>query len=274
MAALTILPFAIYHVDGFYISGFLKQQTNFRFFPNLWFDPYTYLRWENNIDKVFVLGLFLIGLFGTLLIKDKKLRFMYVSVFMGYFLYGMCFSYHIMSHDYYQIPLTPAIAVGLAAVGGVLVESIKGKGRKLFSMIVLAGLLTFWVAVNYHTVTSQLEDTNYDHMPVLYESLGEKVRDYSVVSITPDYGYRLAYWGWKTTWNWMSAGDFQLRELAGQDIDPVDLFQKTVEGADLFLVTNFSELNRQPAVKEILTENYPIFDEGENYIIYDLRETK
>jgi hypothetical protein len=274
MAALTILPFAIYHVDGFYISGFLKQQTNFRFFPNLWFDPYTYLRWENNIDKVFVLGLFLIGLFGTLLIKDKKLRFMYVSVFMGYFLYGMCFSYHIMSHDYYQIPLTPAIAVGLAAVGGVLVESIKGKGRKLFSMIVLAGLLTFWIAVNYHTVTSQLEDTNYDHMPVLYESLGEKVRDYSVVSITPDYGYRLAYWGWKTTWNWMSAGDFQLRELAGQDIDPVDLFQKTVEGADLFLVTNFSELNRQPAVKEILTENYPIFDEGENYIIYDLRETK
>jgi 4-amino-4-deoxy-L-arabinose transferase-like glycosyltransferase len=273
MAILTILPFAIYHVDGFFISGFLKKQTNFRFFPKLWFEPYTYLRWEMNIDKVFVLEMFLAGLFGTLLIKDKKFRIMYLGVFLGYFLYGLSFSYHIMSHDYYQIPLTPAIAVGLAAVGGVLAESIKGKGRKLFSMIVLAGLLAFWLAVNFHGITNQLEDANYGHVSVLYESLGDKIREYTVVSITPDYGYRLSYWGWKTTRNWMSAGDFQLRELAGQDLDPISIFQNTVKDADLFLVTNFSELNRQPDVKEILEENYPVFDKGERYIIYDLRET-
>jgi hypothetical protein len=274
MATLTILPFAVYHVDGFFISGFLKQQTHFRFFPNLWLDPYTYLRWVNNIDKVFVLELFLAGLFGALLIKDKKFRIMFLSVFVGYFLYGLSFSYHIMSHDYYQIPLTPAIAVGLAAVGSVLAENIKGKGRKLFSMIVLAGLLAFWLAVNFHGITNQLEDANYDHVPVLYESLGDKVREYTVVSITPDYGYRMSYWGWKPTINWMSTGDFQLRELAGQDLDPISIFQDTVKDADLFLVTNFSELNRQPDVKEILEENYPVFDEGEQYIIYDLRETK
>jgi len=71
----------------------------------------------------------------------------------------------------------------------------------------------------------------------------------------------------------MSAGDFQLRELAGQDLDPISIFQNTVKDADLFLVTNFSELNRQPDVKEILEENYPVFDKGERYIIYDLRET-
>lgn len=270
---LSILPALIYHVFGLFISGFLQGQTSLRFFPNLWLDPYTYLRWKNQIDKVFILEIFLISLLGSFLIQNKRFRMMFFGVFVGYLMYGLFFSYHIMSHDYYQIPLTPVIAVGLASAVSVMLESIKDKKHITFSLIILSGLLIFWMGSKFYSATKELKSADYRNQPVMYESLGEKLRDYSVISMTPDYGYRMVYWGWKLTRNWLSQGDFILRELAGQEIDQTQLFENEIENHDLFLVTNFSEFNRQSLVKKILTENYPVFDQDENYIIFDLRDS-
>jgi hypothetical protein len=58
------------------------------------------------------------------------------------------------------------------------------------------------------------------------------------------------------------------------DLDKTALFAEAVGGRELFLITDFNEFNRQPEVKEILQETYPIFDQGEGYLIYDLRETQ
>jgi hypothetical protein len=119
-----------------------------------------------------------------------------------------------------------------------------------------------------------LKHANYRDQPGFYAGLGDQLRDYSVVSITPDYGYRLDYWGWKPTINWMSVGDFVIRELAGMDLDKAAIFAESVEGRELFLVTHFAEFDRQPDVKELLFDTYPIYDQGEGYLIFDLRETQ
>ena len=117
----------------------------------------------------------------------------------------------------------------------------------------------------------KLKHTQYHHEPQFWANLGDKLRDYSVVAITPDYGYRLAYWGWMQPTNWMSEGDFGLRELAGQDIDRQAQLLSAVGHKDLFLVTDFAEFDQQSVVKELLFNNFPIWDEGEGYIIFDLR---
>jgi hypothetical protein len=36
-------------------------------------------------------------------------------------------------------------------------------------------------------------------------------------------------------------------------------------------VTDFEEFNRQPEVKDFLMETFPIFDEGKDFLIFDLR---
>jgi hypothetical protein len=173
-----------------------------------------------------------------------------------------------MTHDYYQVPMTPAVAIGLAAAASVLIEHIRG--RKLVSYILLAGILSFWIVFNFYSAIDELKDTDYTEVPSLYESLSEKVGNYSVISMTPDYGYRMIYWGWKSTRHWLSEGDFYLRELAGMEVDQLEAFMDTIDDAELFLVTDFSEFDQQSDVKEILTDNYPIFDQGDKYIIYDL----
>ena len=267
---LAILPALIYHVDGLYISGFLKGQTSLRFFPNLWIQPYTYLKWKDNIEKTLIFEMFLISIFGILIIKPKKIRIMFISIICGYFLYGMFFSYHIMSHNYYQIPFTPAVAVGLSITSGVLIKKLNGK--KVFALLMLGGLISFWMASNFYTVTQNLSSSNYSKEMTFYESLGEDLRNYNVVSITPDYGYRLSYWGWKDSVNWFSTADLTLRGLAGTNIDVKTEFSKAIKGSDMFLVTDFSEFDRQTQIQKTLYENYPIFDEGEGYIIFDLRD--
>ncbi len=272
MAILAVTPALVYHVDGIYISGFLQNQTGFRLFPQLLTDPFHYLKWKHVIDSTLGIEFFLFGLVGTLVINDDRFRAMVFSIFAGYFFYGLVFPYHIVTHTYYQIPLTPAVAIGLSACAAVLIERLPG--RKTFGLAVIAGLLFFWMAYNFWDTRMTLKHANHRAQPEFYAALGEQLRDYSLVSITPDYGYRLGYWGWKPTVNWMSSGDFIMRELAGVDLDKAALFAEAVGGEELFLITDFNEFNRQPEVKEILQETYPVFDQGEGYLIYDLRETQ
>ena len=91
------------------------------------------------------------------------------------------------------------------------------------------------------------------------------------MSIPPDYGYRLAYWGWTGTQNWLSSGDFEYRALAGQEFDMAKMFAEEVAGKDVFLVTMFGELDKQPKVKNLLYENYPLLEQDEEYVIFDLQ---
>jgi hypothetical protein len=272
MAILAVLPALIYHLYGMYIAGFLQSQTTFRLFPDMLRDPFHYLKWKDVINSTLGIEFFLFGLAGTLVINDKRFRAMGLSIFIGYFLYGLVFTYHIVTHNYYQVPLSPGIALGLASAAAVLIKNLPG--RKTFGLVVIAGLTFFWMAFNFWDARMTLKHANYRDQPGFYAGLGERLRDYSVVSITPDYGYRLDYWGWKPTINWMSVGDFVMRELAGMDLDKKAIFAESVEGRDLFLVTNFPEFDRQPDVKEILFDTYPIYEQGEGYLIFDLREMK
>jgi 4-amino-4-deoxy-L-arabinose transferase-like glycosyltransferase len=271
IVVLSILPALIYHVDGFFISGFLKGQQSLRFFPDLIFDPFHYLSWKDMIDRTLGIEFFLLAVVGSLMIKSKPYRVMLLGVFIGYFLYGSVFNYHIVTHSYYQIPLTPAIGVGLAACFGTLIENIKG--RKLFALTLIGGVIFFWMAYNFWDARMTLKHSSYVDEPGFYENLGTKLKDYTVVSITPNYGYRLSYWGWKQTINWKSVGDFTMREMAGVEVDVEAEFEKAIDNSDLFLITDFEQFNQQPDVEKFLMETYPIFEEGDGYLIYDLRES-
>ncbi len=270
IAVLSVLPALVYHIDGFFISGFLQAQTSFRFFPELLVDPFHYLSWKDMIDSTIGIEFFLVGLVGVLLIKEKSYRVMILSLLIGYFLYGTVFDYHIVTHSYYQIPLTPIVAVGLAAWAGALVERVKG--RQFFALIVLSAVLFFWMAYNFWDARMTLKHADYREEANFYAELGSELKDYSVVAITPNYGYRLGYWGWKQATNWKSVGDFVMREMAGLEIDREEMLMDAIEDQDLFLVTDFEEFESQPEVREFLWGTYPVFDEGDGYLIFDLQD--
>lgn len=271
IAVLAVLPYAIYHIYGVYINGEMQSQFSLRFFPQLWKDPGFWLRWHGMINQVVGLEFFLAAILGIFLLKRKSDRTLLIALFAGYFVYGMALSYHISTHDYYQLPLFPVVAIGLAAVVSVIFESLQGKPWLVSAGALL--VLSYFMVINAWDVRVTLKRSDYRNEEQFWIKIGELFTpEDSIIGITQDYGYRMAYWGWRTPTHWMTSADFAVRELAGQEFDMEAVFYEQIEGKTRFLVTRLSELDRQPKVKALLNDHFLLISESPDYLIYDLTQ--
>ncbi len=270
MAFLAVIPYAAYHIDGVYIHKFLLSQFSLRFFPQLWIDPAWYIRWLRVVTRAVDFELLLAALVGALLVRRKEYRAMLLAMWVGYLAYGLTLPYHISTHDYYHLPLYPVVALGLAAVVNVVLRQVRGPAWLTTPLVV--GVLLLGTALPAWDVRSALKRDDYHAEVQFWQDLGETLEHGTpVVGLVTDYGYRLSYWGWVIPTNWMVSGDFSLREMAGQTFGPQAMFDELTAGKSFFVVTLFDEYEQQPVLKEILETHYPVYQSGENYIIYDLR---
>jgi hypothetical protein len=115
-------------------------------------------------------------------------------------------------------------------------------------------------------------NSDYRNEPKFWAEIGDKLgHDGGVIGLTQDYGYRLAYWGWQGSASWFNSADIGLRYLAGQNVDLLRTFQHDTAGKKYFLVTMFGELDNEPAIKDLLYKNYPIYAQTDEYVIFDLQ---
>ncbi len=270
MGALSLLPYLSYMFYGLIINGALQSQFSLRFFPQLWKDPVFWLRWNEMITKAVGFGFFLASIIATVLLKKSIHRVFLASLLLGYFVYGLTLSHHISTHDYYQLPLVPIVIIGASGVFGKITSFLKEP--KWLSNLIMIAVLLFFAAINAWDVRVTLKRANYEGEVTFWERMeGKFDENVSIIGITQDYGYRLNYWGWTGIEHWMSSSDFSLRELAGQEFDMQKLFEEETAGKDYFLVTQLSELDHQPEVKNLLFTHYQIFEETPEYIIFDLK---
>ena len=104
-----------------------------------------------------------------------------------------------------------------------------------------------------------------------YWNLGEVLGHTNpAIGLTPDYGDRLAYWGWQDISSWYYSEDLSLRELAGKEIDLQQRFKELIQGKCYFVVTQFSRFNDQPDIQKMIMENYPIYAQTNDYLIFQL----
>lgn len=273
---LTALPAGIYTVYGVWIDGFLKGQFGGRFFPQLWKDPVFYIRWLGQIDRV---GgsryLFALGLIGAFLTEEATHRRWLLTLWAGYFALGFAFSYHYMTHDYYHLPLIPLLAITLSPLITYGVKKLQAQRLHWLGQSILLGLVVVLFANNLWDIRVTLKRNDYRHEAAYWASLGEKLRNGNVMALTHDYGYRLNYWGWKDASIWPTQGDLYLRELmGGSSEDALREFQNSIQGYDYFLVTLLGEFENQPALKQVLEQNYPLLEKGDGYLIFDLKHPK
>jgi hypothetical protein len=270
---LALLPAAIYHILGTLILKFLGSgYYDLRIYPGLLVNPVSYIDWVSEINQVVGFPAFLVALLGTFLLTSRRARSLMVGLWIGYFAFGMVFIYFTTSHDYYNLPLIPIVAVGLAAAAQVMIERLRAMWKGPWPYVVAIVLVVAWAGQQAYTVRSTLRSVDYRPEAAFWEKLGNELRNYSVVGITPDYNGRIQYWGWDNIEYWPTTGDFAKSALSGGQTNLPALFQQETAGKQLFLVTVMSELDLQPDLKKILYDNYPIFDQGSGYVIFDLRK--
>jgi len=263
----------IYNLLSATIGGNAGSIFGARFFPQLFIDPRWYLDWLQMIKSVAGHFPLVIGLVAFYLIQKKEQRVFYGTLWLGYLLYGFVFAYHIYTHNYYQLPLLPILALGFGFFSSTLFQKLEEYNPRWFTRSLVMAILVFSLALCVQNVRGVLVVSDYHHEAAYWTELGKKVGyNASVVALTHDYGYRINYWGHISPSLWPTAGDRTIKVLEGAS-DPAfqQLFKELTVGKTTFLVTLQGEFNKQPDLKDYLFATYP-YQKGDGYYIFDLTQ--
>jgi hypothetical protein len=271
MGALLVLPVAIYTLNGVFKLN-MAGQFALRTFPKMWVDPAFYFRWAYTVNFNIGWAAVLLAALSIFLADPKRERPLLVGMWIGYLLFGLTFSYNFFTHDYYQLSFIPVVAISMAPGLRLVFERFFERNPGLFARLALTVIVLIGIAIPAWYARVQIVQANYYDEPGFWAGIGDKLgHDGGVIGLTEDYGYRLAYWGWQGADNWFTSADIGLRYLAGQNIDLLKTFEHDTAGKKYFLVTMFGELDKEPAVKDLLYQNYPIYAQGKYYVIFDLQ---
>jgi hypothetical protein len=267
MVILGIFPSAVYLYYGLYLDGFLGQQFGSRFYPEMWASPFFYLRWFLKLENVANLLWISLALLGWLVFGSKPIKTFLAGLWIAYIIYGLTFTHHISSHDYYSLPFVPIVALSLAPLAAEFlpVFSKKLQPSRFFQLITFSLLL---ITISLFSVDQYLTQRNNDYRPqaVFWAEIGNTIgHQPGAIALTTDYGYPLAYYGWQNTDTWP----------ASVNIDNFDeTFNRLTGNKTYFLITDFNEYDRQPELKKRLNENYPVLAQEKGYIVFDLYHPK
>ena len=273
IAGLTVLPMIAYHIYGVYILGTMESQFLGRFFPEMWRDLGFYFQWEDMATGIVGYGAIFAALLGTLLFSSAGLRAFGIGLWVGYFLFGMTFPYHFTTHTYYHLPLIAIVAINLAPIGSLIFKPLADLKPALLVRIVVVGIILSAIVIKVWDIRLDMAREDFRHEPAHWANIGE-ILDHnpSVIGLVHDYGNRLTYYGWVTPKIWPPLGQQALRELQGKpSIEVKEWFDKKAGNKDFFLVTMKNQFNKQPELQQLLYDNFPVYSEGDGYLIFDLR---
>jgi 4-amino-4-deoxy-L-arabinose transferase-like glycosyltransferase len=274
MAIVGAVPALAYLIYGIFVDGHLGGQFAGRFIPALLLNPFNYLQWAVKADMA-AGGVFIaLGLLGFVLTEKGLLRSLMTGIWISYAAYSLFFNYHVATHDYYHLPLIAIVAVSLSPLGSMLFarlaeSTVRGLQRSAVYLI-----LSFGLFISVWNVRNQMKDVDYRPQAVMFTELGQTLSKQKIVALTQDYGARLEYWSFISTFTWPYISDETYVNARGGEIsfDAFDdLFAEQSSKKDFFLITDFEEFNRQPRLREGLRV-YPMYMQGDGFVIYDLRD--
>jgi len=236
-------------------------------------EPTFYLMWLHKIGSLFNLALVIFAV-GSIALFPKNSRWLLIGLWLGYILEGMTVPSLITSHIYYNLYLTPIIALCLAGGSAVLLSKVSEQGV-LWRLLVIAALL---VGAGDAAIFARKEihDVDFSQEPAFWQQLSDQLpNDGKIIGLLEDYNGRMNVYGWRYVAQYPYSFDFAMDELSGRKVDLSadnwDLFKSKTEGYDYFLVTLMSEFDAQPYLRNILYNDYPIVMQGDRYVLFDLR---
>jgi len=270
MTLLGVLPAAAYLYDGLVLNNFLRQQFGGRFFPSLLVSPANYINWESKAAMAAGGLAIMAGLLGLFFVRQWNARFFLYGLWGMYILYGLYFDYHIATHDYYQLPFIPIVAVSIAPLADWFLSRLAELSTGRWLRIAALGIFAFGLFSALWDIRDTLKSVDYRPQVAMWAEIGDKLQHQAfVAALTQDYGEPLNYWGWQNAEIWPNSGDIDYHELRGASFDYSRNFSRVVRTDRFFVVTDFQELDRQPDLKKSLSA-FPVYAQGNGYMIYDL----
>ena len=124
-AVVSLLPAVIYYGYGILSNvGHLRLQAKFSIQPHLLLHPYFWKGWLIMIGRVVGFIAFIGAIFGALKFRQGLPRALLIGLWTGYFIFGIVFTQHISTHDYYQLQFIPVVALSLGPIGAMVMNRL------------------------------------------------------------------------------------------------------------------------------------------------------
>ena len=268
------IPFA-YYGYGILIADFMRWKVAHSFRPHL------FVHWEYWKDW-FDMGLDVAGHFGVIMallgflfLRHSVARTLVISLAIGYFIFGLVFNYHIMTHDYYHIQILPLIGICASAFLVTIASTVTHAWNRRYSWVVVGFVLLLGLDFSYKEVRESLYRPVFE-APNVAREIGEIIKhNPRVVTDAYEYGLPLAYYGeFSGTW-WPETIEEPLYR------HPNDKQYSLQARLDLlgfqpeyFVITNFGRFTRyHQDLKAYLEENCAVLSKTDEYLIYTRCQT-
>jgi len=275
-AAAIIAPAVLYYCYAIFIAGFLKSQADQSFVPSYYL-TYRYWRdWYHLVNAVMGRWSVALSILGVLLLRSKVQRAFLVGLWAGYVVFGLFFTHHISTHDYYSLMLVPIGALSLGGLGSFLLQEFKwSKGILRFAVwCVFVVPILFTI----RDATWPVNDADFQKTIKMSEEIGDHV-NHSTNTIFLDkyYGDVLLYYGKFAGRFWPNRDDWEFADRShierGKTL--LDHYIAIAKKApEYFIVSSMEELVDQQDLKEVLDERYVVVAATPDYIIYDMKQSK
>jgi hypothetical protein len=279
-------PAAFYYVYHILNGGALSGVAQKSILPGLLLHPFYYKGWLYQLERVVGFPFLVASLIGTLMFKQREGKFLAWGLWLGYFCFGLVFTWPFTTHAYYHIVAVPIICLCLGPLFEQIAESLRSSSSRLVRPAFL-GILVFVIAITVIPVIGSIQHSDYLKKVAVYEEIGKKVgHSTRTVFLAAHEGEPLMYHGWLAGKKWPGAWSFR-REKYGliEMTDFQDLKRRIDVGAvkkrfkddyepdnpEYFIITNFDEFKNQPDLKEFLTTEFSLLAQTKHYMIFDLR---
>lgn len=140
---VAVLPSLVYYLHAMSGTTDLNSQSVRSFLPGLILTLRYWLGWTDRMGRVVGLLPCLVGLIGILTCRKREQQHFLGGLYLAYLVYGLVFTHHIHTHDYYSLPFIPVVALclplGLLALGSWCRQVFGGRGGR--HMVMAAVLL-------------------------------------------------------------------------------------------------------------------------------------
>lgn len=274
--AVSVILCVIYYSYGIFIAGFLEAQAQYSFIPSLLIHPTYWKKWFLLASYVIGKWSIIFALIGVLLVRTELQKSFLIGLWIGYFIFGLVFTYHIHTHDYYHLMLIPIVALSLGVIASVILGLLAQNGRIWQFAFWL--LFLFSILLSIRETLPSLDDSGFSSQVKKYEEIGELVNHSSNTLILDDaYGNGLMYHGRIGSpdgWLWPHSSEFKFNAKIGIPyLSGKELLDKWIMeiSPEYFIASYVDDLKKQQSLKEELDAKYPKVVETPDYVIYDLK---
>jgi hypothetical protein len=260
-------PMAIYYGYGLLIENFMVWKVTTSFRPYMLVHKEFWQSWFANDIRTIGPVFLLCGLLGLSMIQKGLARALVIGLTVGYFIFGLSFTYHISTHPYYHIQLIPIVALCIAPFLLRLAKAL----YEARSGIIAVGLVVIGAFYFSHAeVRSNLYLTPFEE-PAIAAKIGAIVGHSSrVVFVARFYGVPLQYFGEFTGKPWPVRIDSPLyRPPGANELSVQERIDSLGFEPEYYVITFFDLFRRKHTdLEEYLKSNCTLEAKSEQYLVF------